>query len=407
VRENLLFYILKTAIIARKMDLDILEQINRSAIRFLQPLNPEDTYKAIIEEALKLVKGDEGYIALAEEGELIIKYASPPELGSIKIRRRGFSYSAYSQKKAFVTHIEDFKDVHPELVEAGVKSTIFIPLSNKDQSIGVMNIMFKQHNIRFSTKELSVLKLFGSMASLAIRKTQLISEIKAALEGRDLFLSMAAHEFRTPITTIGGYAQLLKNKIKNDSPEKRWVEEIFGETQRLARLVNELLEINRIRSGHLRYNWHEANVNTIIKEVIEGFKISHPGNLVNFKNEIEKDDAIIVGDEDKLIQVFINILDNAAKFSPKEKEIDVRLTKKYEGLAISFRDYGQGIAQKDIHKVFEGFYRGINNTKEGMGLGLFISYQIVKEHRGEIFIKSKINKGTTIEVRFPKTILKK
>lgn len=388
------------------MDVDILEQINRSSLHFLQQLTPEDTYATIIEEALKLVKGDEGYIALEEGGELAIKYASPPSLLNMKMRKRGFSYTSYKERKAFVTYPEDFKDVHPELLEAGIRSTIFIPLSNKGKSVGVMNIMSRHLTKRFSDKELSVLKLFGSMASMAIRKTQLYSEVKSALESRDLFLSMAAHEFRTPITTISGYSQLLRNKIKAESSEKRWVDEIFRETQRLSRLVNELLEVNRIKSGQLQYNWEECNISQLVKKVINGFRISHPTRQVDLKIEIEENESIIIGDEDKISQVLINLLDNAAKFSPLDKKIDVVLTEKYEGLAVQVRDYGHGIAQKDIHRVFEGFYRGVNNTKEGMGLGLYISYQIIKEHRGEVYVKSKINKGTTVEIRFPKTKLK-
>jgi signal transduction histidine kinase len=389
------------------MDIEILEQINKAALHFLQPLTPEATYKTIIEEALKLVQGDEGYIALAEDDELKIAYAYPLELGNIKMRKRGFSYSSYKERKAFVTYPEDFKDVHPELINAGIRSTIFIPLSNRDKSIGVMNIMSRHRTRRFSNKELSILKLFGSMVSMAIRKTQLYSEVKSALDARDLFLSMAAHEFRTPITTISGYAQLLKSKMKQESSEKRWVEEIFRETQRLTRLVNELLEINRIRTGQLQYNWHETDISELLSKVVEGFRVSHPDRQINFKKELVGVGTLIVGDADKLTQVFINILDNAAKFSPLDKPIDVSLAKKYEGLAIRFKDYGHGIAQKDIHKVFEGFYRGVNNSKEGMGLGLFISYQIVKEHKGEVFVKSKLEKGTIIEVRLPKTAIKR
>lgn len=237
------------------MDPDILERIDRSALRFLVPLTPELTYTVIIEEALKLVNGDEGYIALEKRNELFIVHAYPETLMSLKMRKKGFSYKAYSERKAFVTYLEDYKDIHPELVEAGIQSTIFIPIAYRNKSVGVMNIMSRHRSKRFSGKELSVLKLFGSLASLAIRKTQLYSETKLALEMRDLFLSMAAHEFRTPITTIGGYAQMLRSKMKQGSSEKVWIEEIYKETQRLARLVNELLEVNRMKTGHLQFHF--------------------------------------------------------------------------------------------------------------------------------------------------------
>lgn len=389
------------------MDVDILEQINRSAVRFLQPLTPEYTYIAIVEEALKLVSGDEGYIALMKRGELEVVYAYPKSLWSIKIRKRGFSYTAYSERKAFVTYPEDFKEVHPELVKAGIRSTIFIPLSYKNKSFGVINIMSKIRSKRFSQKELSILKLFGSTASLAIRKTQLYSETKSALETRDLFLSMAAHEFRTPITIIGGYAQMLKLKNKKNNAEKRWVEEIYRETQRLTRLVNELLEVNRIRTGQFQYNWQECNLYMLVDEAIESFKIIHPDYKISFKTEIEKRDSVIVGDEDKLLQVLTNLLDNAAKFSSVNQQINISLRKDNEDLIIQVIDSGQGIAKRDLDKVFEGFYRGVSNTKEGMGLGLYISRQIIEGHKGEIHVKSKQNQGTTIEIRLPRILITK
>lgn len=383
------------------MDADILERINRSALRFLEPLTPESTYTTIIEEALKLVSGDEGYIALGKKEELSIVSAYPQTLMSLKMRKRGFSYKAFSKRKAFVTYLEDYKDIHPELVEAGIQSTIFIPISYRNQSIGVMNIMSRRRSKRFSEKELSVLKLFGSLASLAIRKTQLYNETKLALEMRDLFLSMAAHEFRTPVTTIGGYAQMLKLKIKQEVVEKRWVEEIYREAQRLTRLVNELLEVNRMRTGQLQYHWQECNLYKLINEAVELFKISHPEREISFREEIGEEPDII-GDYDKLMQVMTNILDNAAKFSAINQHVILLLKKNNGELILKIRDFGRGMIEKDQDKVFEGYYRGSGNTKEGMGLGLYISRQIIEEHKGKIKIKSKLNKGTTVEIRFPR-----
>lgn len=390
-----------------EMDLvEVLEQINRSSLRFLQPLTPEATYQAIIEEAIKLVAGDEGYIALAENKELNIKYAYIPFLKIAKMRKRGFTYTAFSKKKAYVTYAEEFKDVHPELVKAGIQSTIFIPIVNKGKSIGVMNIMSHHRLRKFSQKELSILKLFGSMASMAIMKTKLYSETKASLDSRDLFLSMAAHEFRTPITTISGYAQLLRKKGKSDSLGKRWSDEIYRETIRLTHLLKELLEVNRINSGQFQYNWKESNLIDVLNKVIEAFSIIYPGREIDFKTEVAKNKAIIICDNDKVTQVLSNIIDNAAKFSANTEKVDIKLKENDKELILQITDYGHGISKQDLDKVFEGFYRGINNAKEGMGLGLFISNQIMKEHKGEIKIKSKVNKGTRAEIIFPKINMK-
>lgn len=386
------------------MELEIIEQINRASARFLQPLSQEEAFEAIIEEALELVKGDIGYIALNEKGDLKIKYAYPYSLGSLKMRKRGFSYRAFKKRIAYVTYAKDFEDIHPELIELGIQSTIFIPLSNSGRSIGVMNVMSKSPDKKFSKRELSILKLFGSMVSLVIHKAQLYTEIKSALESRDLFLSMAAHELRTPTTTISGYAQLLKNKIISGA-EKRWVDEIYKELQRLTRLVNELLEVNRIRLGQFQYHWRECNLSNILDEVVDLFKVSHPARQIRLEKDVSGS-SLIIGDRDKIMQVLINVLDNALKFSSVKTEVEVSLKSKKEQLVIQIKDQGHGIAKKDLTKVFEGFYQGAN-PKEGMGLGLYLSYQIVKKHKGEMHIQSKINKGTKVEIIFPRANVKR
>ncbi|OGE30812.1 hypothetical protein A2631_03935 [Candidatus Daviesbacteria bacterium RIFCSPHIGHO2_01_FULL_44_29] len=384
----------------------ILQKINKAALRFLEPLTAELTFAVIIEEALKLVDGDEGMIALEEDGEFKVVAAVPAALLSVKLRRRGFTYASYSQRKAFVIYPDDYLNAHPEAAEMGIRSSLFIPLSYRNKSIGVLSIMSHKKEAKFSNKELEILKLFGSMASLAIRKTQLYNETREALEARDMFLSMAAHEFRTPITTISGYAQMLKLRFSDQQAvEKRWSGEIYGETNRLLRLVNELLAVNRIKTGKLDFHWRESSLREVIKRSLAAFAFTHPSRSAVFIDDQNFSD-VIVGDLDKLLQVFTNILDNAAKFSTPDKEIIIKLYSKKDEVLVSIQDQGQGIAKKDLQKVLEGFYRGVNNQKEGMGLGLYISKEIIEQHHGEIKIKSKVNKGTTVEIILPKTSIR-
>lgn len=387
----------------------ILEKIHKAALRFLIPLTPEETYVTIGQEAVKLVGGEHSTIYLVKEKELERVYSSIQSLFKISGQEKDIRYEVIRTGKSAVLSLDLMKKLkkkYPFMSEVYDRSAIMIPLSYKDRAIGLLSVMaLKDSN--FTRREMDILSLFGSLASLAIRKTQLYDETKQALEIRDLFISMAAHEFRTPITTIGGYAQMLKLRIKKEGSEKRWVEEIYKETQRLVRLVNELLEINRIKTGQLQYNWQECSLYMLVNEAVDVFRISHPECQINFKAEVDEVESVIVGDYDKLMQVLTNVLDNAAKFSPVDKTVSINLREKNDELIVQIRDQGVGIAKKDLDKVFEGFYRGTNNTKEGMGLGLYISYKIVKEHRGKIHIRSKINQGTTVEIRLPRTPIRK
>lgn len=376
-----------------------LEKIYKAGLKFLVPLTPEETYRIIVHEAIKLVSGDHGSIFLEEEGHLKEVCSSLSD-SSLKVRRRGFTYRAFDKRISFVIGVKQLERAHPHTLVKGIKSVIFIPLSYKNRSIGVLSV---RSNIegKFDKNEPDILKLFGSMASLAIRKTQLYNEEKKALETRDLFLSMAAHEFRTPLTTISGYAQLLASKSsKKNSTQSRWIEGLLLEAARLTTLVNELLEISRIHSGKFQYVLRECSLEEIIKRAILAIKFSYPDRKFVFQNKIDSGKDIVVGDADKLLQVFINLLDNAAKFSAPETEIIITLKFRSPYLVIMVKDHGRGIENKDLPRIFDSFYRG-NKTGVGMGLGLFLANAIVEQHHGTINIHSKIDKGTTVEVLLP------
>lgn len=383
----------------------ILEQINRSALRFLQPLTSQKTYAVIIEEACKLVDGEMGYMVLEENGKLNLVYASEEVLRHFKIRKKGYTYTAFSKRKAFVVYAKEYVRVHPELLELGIQSAILIPLFYKNRQLGALGVFSTRSDAGFTNKELNILKLFGSMATLAIRKTQLYDETHKALESRDMFLSMAAHEFRTPITTIAGYAQMLRLrliKLKEDhDTEKRWTEEIYTETIRLSRLVGELLEVNRISSGLNVYKWQEPSLKVLLNRAVSNFNAARPQYKIKLLDNLNGADQI-VADSDKLLQVFVNILDNAAKFSSSDKEITIELKDKGDIFSINIRDQGLGIPKNERANIFKGYYRGTNNQKEGMGLGLYISKEIIEKHKGTIRVKSKINQGTNMEIRLPK-----
>ncbi len=379
---------------------NILEKIYKSGLKFLDPLSTEETYSIIVEEAKKLVNAENASMFLEQEGLLERVYATDPRFMEIKIRPEGHTFTAFKHKKAYVRTIKIVGKIHPELKKIGVKSVIFIPLSYKNKSIGVLTVQAHDDQ-KFSNKELNILKLFGSMASLSIRKTQLYEETKKALDTRDLFISMASHELRTPLTAISGYIQLLRARLaKSDTTESRWVEQLYWECIRMTNLVKELLEINRIRSGQLNYEWKECSIKEIVERAVTNFRFSYPDREIVIKDELDSHKAKVIGDFDKILQVITNLIDNAIKFSSEDTPITLKLTYKNKYLILLVEDEGIGISSKDKKKMFDGFFRGNNHQREGMGLGLFLAKDIISRHHGNIGIHSKKG-GTTIEVKLP------
>lgn len=379
-----------------------LRSIHNSGLTLLNRLTLEETYATIVKEAIRLVEGDDGFIVLQDGESLRNVYGSTKEAASVEVRQKGYTYNAITKNVAFVLSPEQFGKIHPDIAKSGIKSSAFVPLSYKKESIGALIIRTYKDRV-FGGQELETLKLFSSMASLAVRKAYLTTETQKALETRDLFISMAAHELRTPLTIISGYIQMLDHKFRNqNSVEARWVEELSRESRRLVDLVNELLEKNRIHAGKLNYNFMECNISEVVDYAINSFEFSHPRRKIVFQNKIKNGCGIIAGDPNKLTQMLLNLLDNADKFSERDKEIAVFLTQTIDYYRVLVKDKGAGISSEEVNKIFDSFYRAKNHNIEGMGLGLFLVKDIVARHHGVIDVKSSLGVGTTFEIRLPK-----
>lgn len=385
------------------VDFDILQRIYKSSLKFLVPLNTQDTYAIIVEEAAKLVGASYGHIILKESGEFRKVYASSPISFRSEVKKRGFVYKVFTSGKPLIVEISKTVKARLELEDMSIRSTIIIPLSNRGEGVGVLTLNSTQEQ-HFGERELNILTLFGAMASLAIKKSQLYDEASKSLEMRDLFISMAAHELRTPMTTISGYIQLLKSRRDNLNPQEvRWVEELSWEATRMTYLINELLEIDKVKSGTFNYVLRECSLNKIIGRALMDFRFSHPERKIIFTSKVSEREDKVIGDFDKLLQVTINLLENAAKFSSPNTDIKVMLSYKSPYFKLSIKDKGKGIPKEELPKIFEGFYRGSNHTTEGMGLGLYLVKDIIERHRGTVSVQSKLNKGTAVDIKLLKT----
>lgn len=385
---------------------NILNTIYRTSLKFLTPLTLEQTYEVIIKEALRLVKADFGSIFLYEDDEFKRVYTNNPALYDIKVRKKGFTYRVFKERRPIILdYAKTKKNPHlGQYAKYGIlyRNDLMVPLFYQGKSLGVLS-MISARNKPFTQTDVEVLTLLVPSATLAIRKAQLYDQTQKALEARDSFISMAAHELRTPLTTINGYSQLLHTKLsKSNTPEARWIEELSWECRRLTLLVNELLEVERIKTGQLRYLWKECSLGDILKRALQDFNFTHPQYKVVVEDKVEKNKDKVIGDYDKLLQVIINLLDNAAKFSAPDKKITVSLKSKSACVILSVKDQGKGITKKDLPGVFDRFYRGTNQNTEGMGIGLFLAKSIINQHNGTINIKSKEGKGTTIEIKLPR-----
>lgn len=214
------------------------------------------------------------------------------------------------------------------------------------------------------------------------------------------FISTVSHEIRTPLTAIKGWGETLKSTSNGDELTSKGIDIILEETTRLSSMVEELLDFSRIQNNNMKLILQNINLKDIINQVylIYKNKAATENKALHFCDD--NSDVFLYADTDRIRQVFINILDNAIKYTPNGGEIKIYVERNEKCVTISFMDNGCGILESDLIHVKEKFYKA-NNTVKGTGIGLAVCDEIVRKHGGEINIKSKYSKGTLVEVVLP------
>jgi len=248
----------------------------------------------------------------------------------------------------------------------------------------------------------------GAVEGVLIAGVDVTAQVRA-VRARDEFLSIAAHELRTPVTGIAMGAQLLARRVArgdvNGERIERVVETIYKETGRLSALTDELLDVSRLQGGALPLATEPVDLAAIARDVADRSGHRNPGRTVQLLGTDEP--AIVPGDAIRLDQVFTNLVDNAHKYSPNGGMVALRIERHDDGVLASVHDDGIGIPPSELVEIFEPFKRAANATKRqlpGLGLGLHICRQIVERHGGRIWAESGgAHPGTTFYVRLPTT----
>lgn len=230
------------------------------------------------------------------------------------------------------------------------------------------------------------------------------------------FLSMASHELRTPLTVISGFVQIahrrLTRTLEGDllSPaardEARHIADTLAQThrqtKRLARLVDELLDVSRLQTGRVELRRTEIDVIALVRDVVDRTRVTDPDARIMV--DAPTGTLPIVADEDRLDQVLENLIANARKYSPDDTPIEITVKPVGSDVDITVRDRGIGIPPTELARVFDLFYRSSEartSRPEGLGLGLYISREIVTRLGGSISVESVVGDGSTFRIRLP------
>jgi signal transduction histidine kinase len=240
-----------------------------------------------------------------------------------------------------------------------------------------------------------------SSAELLSQEQESHEKTKTALTTREEFLAIVSHDLRNPLNHISLAAQ---NLLEEPKDVKELASSINRSAGEMLRLIQDLLDIERIAVGKLTLHYEEHDVSEIIKEAVEEFKGDAASKEITLKAEPQDVCGYVVCDRSRVMQVLSNLIGNAIKFTPAKGEICVSCARTSTGgkeVQVSVSDTGEGIAPEKIKTIFERFSQIHNQDRRGIGLGLYIAKMMIEEHPGRIWVESKLGEGSTFHFTLP------
>jgi PAS domain S-box-containing protein len=231
-------------------------------------------------------------------------------------------------------------------------------------------------------------------------KERLYEQVRILNEKKDEFIGMASHELKTPLTSINGYLQIISSMVTEEKA-KLFVIKTRKQLKKLNSLVDDLLDVSKIEAGKLQLKLSDFNLRLVIDDVIE--LLSYGSNRHHIILETNVAELWINADAHRIEQVIINLLNNAIKYAPGTDNIHIYLEQEAANIKVGIRDYGLGIAPEKLNDIFSRFYRVDDNnpTISGLGIGLYLSKEIILRHNGNIWAESELGVGSTFWFTVP------
>ena len=228
-----------------------------------------------------------------------------------------------------------------------------------------------------------------------------IDEQKRKEQQKDEFIGIASHEMKTPLTTAKAYLQLLELSLDKESETtKLYAKKASFAVDRLNELIGELMDVSKIQSGKLDYNITVFNFNEMVDDAVENIRDASPKHAFIKTGKAEQE---VTGDKQRLQQVVINLLSNAVKYSPDSSDVYISIEQLKDEIKVSVKDNGIGIDKEHLEKIFDRYYRVEEHAIQfrGLGIGLFISHEIIQRQQGKLWAESEPGKGSTFYFTLP------
>ena len=284
------------------------------------------------------------------------------------------------------------------------KSFMAVPLIARGKIIGVITLRSTQESRLYSKVDLLFAEQIANRMALAIDNSRLYYRAQKAVSLRDDFLAIASHELKTSLTTIKALTQIMQRESDRNGNDRSMNLFTKMDTQlnRTTKLINDLLDVGKIHTGKYTMTKEALDIDAVVRESVENCQRFSSRHTIVLEGKTKEK---VYADKDRLHQVLANLITNAIKYSFDSIDIVVTLKKDKNNIIIGVQDFGIGIEKNETQKIFERFFRAdtkARNRTSGLGLGLYISHELVKQHNGFIQVKSKVGEGSTFYIYLPR-----
>jgi signal transduction histidine kinase/HAMP domain-containing protein len=411
---------------------EYLAALHATTLGIISRLELKDLLETLVMRAGQLLGTPHGFIYLAAPGgaelerQVGVGVFSEDRAPRLK-PGEGLSGKVWQTGRAIV--VDDY-DIWPGRSPTGihlVDAMAGVPLHSGSKVVGVLALASERGSQRaFGDDEIELLNRFAQLASIALDNARLYAAAQeakevadAANEAKSAFLASVSHELRTPLTSILGFAKIIEKRLverifpvvqTEDRKTRRAVEQvttnldiIITEGERLTTMINEVLDLAKIESGKVEWQMQPIKVAEVIERATAATAALFEQKGLELIKDVTEDLPEVSGDQDRLIQVVINLISNAVKFTAKGS-VTCRARRVDSHILVSVSDTGLGIAQADQPHVFEKFKQvgdTLTNKPQGTGLGLPICKEIVEYHGGRIWVESELGQGSTFAFTLP------
>jgi len=282
-----------------------------------------------------------------------------------------------------------------------VISYLAVPVRGKSGE--VIGGLFFGHEqpARFTKEHEHLVLAVAAQAAVALDNAKLYENIKELNEKKDEFIGLASHELKTPVTSLKGYLQIIARNLSPDDKNKVLANRALEQVGKLTTLISDLLDVTKIQTGKLPFTYANFDVIKLINDLKEILQQTGPSHQLILN--LPARELIIHADSQRIEQVIINLVTNAIKYSPKADKVIIEAVVTDNKLRVSVQDFGIGIQPDQLERIFSRFYRVENlaSHMSGLGIGLYISQEIINRHQGRLWVESIYGAGSTFYFEIP------